>query len=155
MGLNQLVCMSKLDINQFWLAAAMDRSPISKLRSEVWLARYRTTFWIWARGCTMPGRSGVQAIFLKNGWTNSLGERHCPIPWHSTCSLIMKIQLGDKSKFCCKSYAPMDIVGAFCNNDQAHRTRGSQHGVVPAHSNGKGAPWSTARSWCIGQPTII
>jgi hypothetical protein len=67
----------------------------------------------------------------------------------------MKIQLGDKSKFCCKSYAPMDIVGAFCNNDQAHRTRGSQHGVVPAHSNGKGAPWSTARSWCIGQPTII
>ena len=26
--------------------------------------------------------------FLKNGWTNSLGERHCPIPWHSTCSLI-------------------------------------------------------------------
>ena len=76
MGLNQLVCMSKLDINQFWLAAAMDRSPTSKLRSEVWLARYRTTFWIWARGCTMPGRSGVQAIFFEK-WMDKQ-------PWRKT-----------------------------------------------------------------------
>lgn len=113
MGLNQLVCMSKLDIDQFWLAAAMDRSPTSKLRSEVWLARYRTTFWIWARGCTMPGRSGVQAIFLKNGWTNSLGERHCPIPWHSTCSLINEDSTGRQEQVLLQVLCPHGHCGGF------------------------------------------